>query len=577
MLEKLPLELLLLVQQSLDALVDLHALIAASPSNLRTFALYRQHVLPAVLKNAICPVALPSALALLQLHALDLRGPGGGQSQLPPPPPPLPTILDNYFSGIVYPFPESEDDPGFSWLRSLYVRAMRFAKDYATRALRVLSVGDADADGDKVTAQDRDRAALALHFSPSERGRILRAFFRFELYCRVFPPRISAAMHRDMFLLKLRPFEVKELACIHHYFFTIVSGCVDRLEDQFVEEVLTTTKAHADPAASNALLSAEDRRRRPPSASSLLEGPGGSIVDSEEPRHRSTVSGCQDEESVALHQEQQQQTLPLSPNLGEDTPYEIETTDQAEGNNMSLGNLDNLELSGLDLFSSISKRHYPSNISFMVSRGIEFIHTLVNADDDTRRKMILDNSPDLRPFFPEALASIPFPPDLESNGSSLQQQAEWGNQAGNNDMDDGCGVDDNPYDPNYSWVQLARSHPGGVDDYIRSKIDQAPFRARAWVFWDKKRLVGGGCGSAALYQGLLAARHMDYQKILTLYDRSQRRSGEERLSGVLVPLGERSRILHKYASTMGLSDEDDEDVDMDVAVGVNDDSESGDE
>lgn len=202
MLEQLSPELLLLIQQSLGFLADLHALIAASPSSLATFESYRQHVLPAVLKNAISSVALPSALAILQLHVLDLRVPPGERQLLPPP---SPTFIDSYFSGTVSPFPE--DGPSFTRLRTLYVRAMGFAVDYAARALRVLSVGDANVD--KVTAREQ----AALHLSPGERGRLLRAFFRYELYCRAFPPRNTpnAAAQRDTFLLKLHPFEVEEL------------------------------------------------------------------------------------------------------------------------------------------------------------------------------------------------------------------------------------------------------------------------------------------------------------------------------------------------------------------------------
>lgn len=534
MLEQLSPELLLLVQQSLDSLVDLHALIAASPSSLRTFASYRQHVLPAVLRNAICPVALPSALAILQLHALDLRLPPARRHVFPPP---LQTVLDMYFGGTVSPFPE--DDSSFTRLRSLYVRAMRFADDYATRALRVLSAGDADAD--KVTARDR----AVLHLSPGERGRLLRAFFRFELYCGVFPPRNTpnAAAQRDLFLLKLRPFEVEELACVHHYFSTVVGGFVDQLEDQFVEEVLTAAKAHVDLAAFNSL--GPDCRRR--SASPLLGV--GTTVGSEEPRHHSTVSRCRDEES-SLYQERQ--SSPLSPN-SENISYDIDT-DQAGGDGMLWAPLDNLELYDLGLFSSINKEHCPRYISFTVSLGIDFIHTLVNADDDSRRRMILDNSPGIRPFLPEAIHSIPFP-DPDSNSGSFQQ-TEWGNQNRNGHMGDGDGHghDDDPRNPNYGWVHLGR--PYGIDDYIRSEADQNPLRARAWVFWDKKRMVGD---RGAVYQGLSAARRMEAQRPLALYDRSCRRSGEERLSGVRLLMGERMRILHKYASTMEMEDDNDDD------------------
>lgn len=523
MLDRLSPELLLLVQKSLDSLADLHALIAASPSSLRTFETYRNHVLSTVLKHAISFAALPSALAILQLKDLDLRGPQYRQQVVPRP---ITTLLDTCFSGTSDPFPE--DESSFTRLRHLYVRAMKFADDYATRALQVLSEGDDVVD--KVNV--RDRAALRL--SPTERGRLLRAFFRFDLYCRIFKPQnaYDAAAQRDVFLLKLRPFEVEELTCVHHYFSTVVGKLVDQLEDQFVEEVLAAAKARVNLSAFKSL----DSRSRRLSASSL---PGaGAIFGRQEPKHGSTASGYRDDDYII---NQKRESPPLSPAYAK-SPRSIETN-RAGGDNMPWVRVEDLELCGLDLFSSIEKNYSPRYISFMVSLGTDFMHTLINADSHERRTIILNNSPGLRPFLLEAIDSIPLP-DRSSHNAGLQQPKML-RLDGYDDSDDGSGHDDEPCQPNYGWAHL-RS-PSRMDDYIGDELSQAPLRARAWVFWDKKRIVGGG---GAAYQALSAARRMDYDRLLDLYDRSQRRSGEERLSGVRLPQDIQEKILDKYASTM---------------------------
>lgn len=104
---------------------------------------------------------------------------------------PLATFLDNHLRGTVNPiFPkqDDDDDAGVARLRSLYVHAMRLAEDYAIRALRML-MSDDDVDAvytDVKVASARDLQAVRLTLVPA---RTSTAFFRFELSCRVFPPR----------------------------------------------------------------------------------------------------------------------------------------------------------------------------------------------------------------------------------------------------------------------------------------------------------------------------------------------------------------------------------------------------
>ena len=62
--------------------------------------------------------------------------------------------------------------------------------------------------------------------SQNEITRIIRAFYRFEIYCNIFrdPKRtINVREQRDIFFSNFSPWENEQLACIHDYLFRVVS------------------------------------------------------------------------------------------------------------------------------------------------------------------------------------------------------------------------------------------------------------------------------------------------------------------------------------------------------------------
>jgi hypothetical protein len=62
--------------------------------------------------------------------------------------------------------------------------------------------------------------------SQNEITRIIRAFYRFEIYCNIFrdPKRtINVRKQRDIFFSNFSPWENEQLACIHDYLFQVVS------------------------------------------------------------------------------------------------------------------------------------------------------------------------------------------------------------------------------------------------------------------------------------------------------------------------------------------------------------------
>lgn len=70
-----------------------------------------------------------------------------------------------------------------------------------------------------------------------------------------------------------------------------------------------------------------------------------------------------------------------------------------------------LDLCGLDLFSTVDEEYYPSNISSTASQIMDFIQPPVGADDDDIRKRTnLNNSLCIRQLFCEAIQSYPLPP-----------------------------------------------------------------------------------------------------------------------------------------------------------------------
>ncbi len=207
--------LLALVLCAIDSPRDAYSLIAASSAFYRVFASSRERILSAVLKNAILPAALPSALA--SIYVADIPE---GQTEH------LDSFLDSYFAGSTA-FPT--EMARITDLSRLHLHASRFIDDYSSRALRALGPG--------------------LDLQPptcTERARFQRAFYRFELYSRINPVDYAVHGHSVLpaeaqftkFLARMEPWEVEEMSCVHQYFSTLIEGFVDDLENHLVEAVL---------------------------------------------------------------------------------------------------------------------------------------------------------------------------------------------------------------------------------------------------------------------------------------------------------------------------------------------------
>ncbi len=159
-------ELLSLILQALDCPRDLYSFIRASPSCFRVYTLTSELVLSSVLKNAILPDVLHHALAHLHIPAA-LPGSEPGRTEH------LEAFLREYFQADSFRFPR--DKTAIIALCRLYSRISYFVDDYSARAYCALGL--------KLNAEQ----TTGLSLSSTERARLQRAFFRYELYSRVYP------------------------------------------------------------------------------------------------------------------------------------------------------------------------------------------------------------------------------------------------------------------------------------------------------------------------------------------------------------------------------------------------------
>ncbi|KAM4063795.1 hypothetical protein HRG_006906 [Hirsutella rhossiliensis] len=226
-LSRLPSELLLAIMQALDHPRDLAALVKASPLCCRLYFAAPSLVVSCILRNAIQPDALHDALAVL--HAPWTPDPGA-LSWARPSREPLRACLEQYFDKAKpFAFPSEWKD--LMALDRLLFRATYFVNDYSSEARMVLfSDGGADPSAP---------------LSPTELARFQRAFFRYELYSRLFPPDCREANYSlepaqeqfDRFLARIEPWEAEEMSCVHCYYTSLIGKLVDDMEDGAVGNV----------------------------------------------------------------------------------------------------------------------------------------------------------------------------------------------------------------------------------------------------------------------------------------------------------------------------------------------------
>jgi hypothetical protein len=465
-LEDLVPELLARILQVLDHPRDLLSLVRASPQCFRVYAQSPALILSPVLKNAILPDALHHALACEHV-----------------PSTPSQTVreafLKDYFQYKPFTFPT--DKTTITALCGLCLRTSYFVDDYSARAMRALNV--------KPDAEQAPASAL----SSTERTRFQRAFFRHELYCRVFPVDhhapgrsvVPAPEQFAEFLEGMAPWEAEEMTCVHHYFTVLMGDFIDDLEDQLVETVLTAPGAYHPHALTHSSSRGPAKRRK--IRSTIVRGlPDDLFIPSPDPIQKD----IDDEQGPA-----------------DDTDMVL---------------VKNLDLWGLSLFTKEGRFRSPSSVSYLASLGSTFVYRLVFADKDQRRRMIQENTPVWRDFLPEALDHAP------GTGPKITVPKEI--------------ADNHVSHPNLGYFRFKRSEQL-IYYGINNCILNYPLRERAFVFWDTDRIL---CPTVS--NQMQRARHMDPVKVHLQFDRYESKSAEERLEGVRIPRAQMERIMNKFES-----------------------------
>lgn len=229
-LHQMPNEILLIILQSLRTPYDLDCLLEAFPQYRVIFDRHSDLVLAAVLRNAIRPEALHHALAVLYA------------------PPMTRTVELDHFEAFAKRY--LEDDVEFAFptepedvarLHKIYRNVSAVIDAYAGHALSLLTCSGSHLD---------HRAVL----SDDECARFQRAFFRYDVYCRVFPTISIMNYHEeigyhtfndeyqcpgsqyDLFISALQRWEVEELSCVDDFYLSWVTAEYEAIEVKFIDE-----------------------------------------------------------------------------------------------------------------------------------------------------------------------------------------------------------------------------------------------------------------------------------------------------------------------------------------------------
>jgi len=471
--EILPVEMLTKILQSLSTPRDLASLIRASPGCFRTYIARPVPVISAILKTAIHPRVLHHALAVFYAPERDLLTP-----QL------RSAYLDRYFlteGAGAESFALPRDKATLQTLWKLHSRTTYFLDDYTSKAADLLN--------DKPFRAHLRPGTFAKPLSDKEHKRLQRAFYRHELYCRIFPVKcrcffpntgsyVSAADQSALFLTKLEPWEIEEMSCVHYYFTTVTQDMVDDLQDQLV--------------------------------GAALAAPGVQ-------RSSKQVHYPYDDLRYATWRSSDTEYIPIGDVTLERSDDEMTVFRQ-------------LHYMDLGMYAKEEGERAERFLTYVASRGSSFVYRLVSANSDQRKAIIRAGGPApyTGDFLPDAVREIrnqhlsaigmftdrlnatsEIEPDIEALARSLNKLAR--------------------YD---TYLQL---------DYLR--VIGAPLRAIALCFWDLERLKNTGI-TASLK--LAVESHQETGQRFALY---KRKSAEEQLEGVSLPWSEVRRLKEEFGTT----------------------------
>ncbi|MCJ1391400.1 hypothetical protein MMC18_004264 [Xylographa bjoerkii] len=192
-LKSLPCEILLVIFCNLPDICSLKALILTCSSLFQAYRNSQSTVLKAVLSNQIPAYLLSDVTVVLNSSRVDPRMKEDVQQ-----------FLLHFSNNSIY-LPIQWSLPDAVAIDNLYVQIPFFVDGFASHRLSIKS------------------PPHSMPMSPTERRRIERTLYRFELYCNLFreckygDDHFSPAEQRDSFFARYTPWENEQLACVRDY------------------------------------------------------------------------------------------------------------------------------------------------------------------------------------------------------------------------------------------------------------------------------------------------------------------------------------------------------------------------
>jgi len=247
-LEMLPAELQRQILLQAETLDDLRFLIRASPRFHQVFLQNQEFILSATARRQFHPGALPDAIGFAKLSRLEL--PLSRESAM------------EYCQKGPNPFGDCRQTvitlPETAALCKLAQNVRFFIEDFARNSLPILRGLGQSLDRNILPEYPPETLTAGSQLSPSETGRLQRAFCRFEVYRCLFAkcssklehnlhqkcplsPLISPSEQASLYLQRLPDFQIVEINCIRDYLFRRLRGICSQLEAEAVETLSPQT------------------------------------------------------------------------------------------------------------------------------------------------------------------------------------------------------------------------------------------------------------------------------------------------------------------------------------------------
>ncbi|KAI0137133.1 hypothetical protein BJ170DRAFT_45020 [Xylariales sp. AK1849] len=245
--QDLPLDIHADILSNTDSPRDLYSLISASPSSYRAFIAWRLTIMRMVIQNSIEPSVLQDALACLACPTNEVD-PWSTKKNTESARERRQTLIQLLEDWQMKELPLPMDYNSIFQLYQLEATVDKLTKPHIT-FMETCFTGCCRADeisrltaikqqaGLKRAAEKKEETCAPL--SNTEMSRLRRAFFRFELYCRVFGfakgnhPLFTPNDVQPLFFARLKEWEIEEVSCAHSILNDFHLDCLHTFEQTF--------------------------------------------------------------------------------------------------------------------------------------------------------------------------------------------------------------------------------------------------------------------------------------------------------------------------------------------------------